>query len=192
MNFDRVRTIQEAVENKGFEFYIVSDYGDKNYSIEGGKEGVILSDWNQFDKYPNIVEYLEKYFELDWEDEFVIDYENDVAYRSQPDSYGWQPEFVIIDGEIVGVDELNNMNDEDFREFLENERYLNNPKTAINLNGFEPRGTDIIDEDYHMFEYEPDPEKILKEFKEQYPDKDFYFVIGGVAQFGLNFSLYML
>lgn len=192
MNFDRVRIIQEAAENKGIEFYIVSDYGDKGYSIEGDKEGVILSDWNKFDKYPNIVEYLEEHFELNWDDEFVIDYENDVAYRSQPDSYGWQPEFVIMESEVLGVDDINKMDDVDFREFLETENYLNNPKTAINLNGFQPRGTDVAEDDYHMFEYEPDPEKIFNKVKEQYPDKDFYFVIGGVAQFGLSFTLYML
>ncbi|MFW6243353.1 MAG: hypothetical protein ACOC2W_04270, partial [bacterium] len=63
---------------------------------------------------------------------------------------------------------------------------------AINIEGFEPRGI-CMNEDYHyLFVYTPDPVKIYEEVKNEHPDKDFYFVVDNVEQFGLEFSLYMI
>jgi hypothetical protein len=192
---DRFQTILSAIENTNSiydEIEIVSEYGDHGYDLEEGKKAILLSNWNVFDKFPNIMEFLEENFELEWSDEWVVDYTNDRCFRSSPDSYGWQPQFVILDGEVMGVDELNEMDEDDFIEFLEKEDYLNNPKNAINLYGFEPKGEGIDEDDYLMFERGCDPSKMLEEALEKYPEKNFYFVVDSVAQFGLNFSLYML
>jgi hypothetical protein len=190
---DRFQTILTAIENSNCEdIDIVSEYGDHNRTLEEGKEAILLGNWNNFDKYPNIMEFLEKNYELEWTDEWVIDYDNQRCFRSSPDSYGYQPQFGYFNDEICSVEEINELDEEDFLEFLEQNRYLNNPKTAVNLMRFKERGTCIGEDEYMMFEKEIDPSKMLAEAQKENPEKDFYFVVDGVAQFGLDFSLYML
>ena len=95
-------------------------------------------------------------------------------------------------GKITPYDDINEMNDEEFKEFLIENDIINNPKTAINLVRFEPKGELIGENESRMFESQPDPEKLLGLAKEKYPDNDFYFVIDSVNQFGLEFSLYKI
>ncbi len=168
----RFQSILNAVENSNKvreEIEIVSEYGEQGYTLEEGKQAILLSNWNKFDKYPNIMKFFEENFEMEWNDEWVVDYTNGRCFRSSPDSYGWQPQFVFFNDEIISVDELNKLDEDDFHEFLVVDRYLNNPKKAINLYGFEPKGEEIGQDDYLMFERGCDPSKMLEEAKEKYP-----------------------
>ena len=64
-----------------------SYFGEPGYTDP--EKGVILANWNDVPK--RIADYLEAAgFELEWYDEWAIDYEHDKAYRTQPNSYHWE------------------------------------------------------------------------------------------------------
>jgi len=92
--------------------------------------------------------------------------------------------------EYITAETLNDYSNEEFLEFLERNDYLNNSKLAINLEGFEPRGVHVEEEEFYMFENHREPEKILSELLKNDPAGKYYFVINGVSQFGLDFSIY--
>ena len=74
----------------------LSDSGDLEYCTEYGErgytkptQGVLFANWN--DRDSNVQDCLEANgYELEWSDEWVIDYNNDKAYRTSPSSYHWQ------------------------------------------------------------------------------------------------------
>jgi hypothetical protein len=62
-------------------------YGEKGYSDP--KSGIIFHNWNNVGQ--KIQDYLELAgYELEWSDEWAIDYENDKAYRTSGNSYHWE------------------------------------------------------------------------------------------------------
>lgn len=70
-----------------------SKYGEPGH--EQPERGVILCNWN--DVPESIQDYLEaRGYELEWSDEWTIDYDNDKAYRTQPDGHGWEPSVVYV------------------------------------------------------------------------------------------------
>src|SRR5690554_2608429 len=84
---------------------ICSEYGEQGYILEVGKEAILFANWNNFDKYPNFMEWLENNYELEWLDEWIIDYDYSKAYRISPDSYNWQQQVRITDcGELITPD----------------------------------------------------------------------------------------
>jgi|SRR5690554_2416902 len=190
---NRFEIIRQAAEKKNIYIDYCSEYGELGYEILEGKKAILFSDWNNFDKYPRIMEWIEENYEIEWDDEWVIDYNNDKCYRTIHDSYGWQPSmYMDNNGEIFSYEWVNNMDEEEFKEFLIENDFLNNPKTAINLVRFEPKGELIGENESRMFESQPDPKKMLELAKEICPKNDFYFVIDSVNQFGLEFALYKI
>jgi len=83
------------------------EYGEPGYTLEDGKRAILFGNWNEIDNESEAFkEWLEKEFELEWCDEWVMDYVNGKAYRTQPDGYEWQPSYVLTgDGEILGMEE---------------------------------------------------------------------------------------
>lgn len=74
---------------------VCSDYGEPGYHSPA--QGVVLANWNDISK--RIGDYLEEAgFELEWSDEWVIDHNNDKAYRTSPDGYNWQSSVAYTDG----------------------------------------------------------------------------------------------
>lgn len=77
-------------------------YGEPGY--QDPEKGIIFANWNNVSK--NMQSWLEKAgYELEWSDEWVIDYSNDKAYRSQPDSYSWECQFIVGDGDYIFPDD---------------------------------------------------------------------------------------
>ena len=190
---NRFEIIRQAAENKNFHIDYCSEYGEFGYKLSEGKKAILFSDWNDFDKYPRIMEWIEENYEIEWSDEWVIDYDNNKCYRIIHNSYGWQPSMYIEkNGKIIPYDEVNLMGEEEFKKFLIEIDIINNPKAAINLVRFEPKGELIGENESRMFESQPDPEKLLGLAKEKYPENDFYFVVDSVNQFGLEFALYKI
>lgn len=190
---NRFEIIRQAAENKNIYIDYCFEYGEIGYKISEGKKAILFSDWNDFDNYPRIMEWFEENYEIEWSDEWVIDYNDNKCYRTIHDSYGWQPSmYMDNNGEIFSYEWVNEMNEEEFKEFLIENNFLNNHKTAINLVRFEPKGELICEDNLRMFESQPDPKKMLELAKEKYPENDFYFVIDSVNQFGLEFALYKI
>ena len=189
----RFEVIRQAAENKNFDIDYCSEYGEFGYELSEGKKAILFSDQNKFDKYPRIMEWIEENYEIEWSDEWVIDYNDNKCYRTIRDSYGWQPSMYMDNNdEIIPYNYINEMDEEEFKEFLIENNFLNNSKTAINLVRFEPKGELIGEDESRMFESQPDPKKMLELAKEKYPENDFYFVIDSVNQFGLEFALYKI
>ena len=81
-----------------------SEYGDQGYRLTSG-ERIAFANWNNVSD--NTQKYLELIgYELQWNDEWIINYETDKCYRCQPDSYSWTPYYHITEGgEIIGGDQ---------------------------------------------------------------------------------------
>lgn len=118
---ETVRAILERFQDQHVMDY-ASGYGEPGYAIDGwcddGEETpyVVLGDyWCRCDKFgqdqpgrnklhniaahwPKLFERLEAQgVEFEWYDEWMVDYESDKAYRTQPDSYSWQPSVIVTE-----------------------------------------------------------------------------------------------
>ncbi len=78
-------------------------YGEPGY--QDPEAGILFANWNKVSK--RLREYLEETgYELEWSDEWIVDYEWDKAYRTSPDSYQWQCQIhVTDDGEMLTPDD---------------------------------------------------------------------------------------
>jgi hypothetical protein len=67
-------------------------YGERGYTQP--EKCILFANWNPISR--RILDYLEEAgFKLEWSDEWYIDYENDKAWRTSPDSYGWVCQIVL-------------------------------------------------------------------------------------------------
>jgi len=171
----------------------VCEPAEPGYKLsENEKAALICYDWHQIEEeYPNIYKYLDDNFMLVYSDEWIV-LDDGKCYRIIPDSYGWQPSIILDVCEYITSKTLNSYSDEEFLEFLERNDYLNNSKLAINLEGFEPRGLKIEEDEFHLFVHEADPDEILQALLKNNTAGKFYFVVDMVAQFGMQFSIYKI
>jgi hypothetical protein len=192
MNMKTLNERDELLVNLLQDIYEVEvcDPAEPGYKLsENEKAALVAYDWNRLvEKYPNIYEYLDGNFLLLYSDEWTV--LDNKCYRISPDSYGWQPSVIVDVCEYITT--LNDYSDDEFLDFLDRNEYLNNPKRAVNLEGFEPRGLRIEEDEYHMFVHESDPKQILSELLKNDPAGKYYFVVDMVAQFGMRFSIYKI
>jgi hypothetical protein len=148
---------------------------------------VIFANWNYFAS--GVDSILERYgYSLEWDDEWGVCEGCNKAVRTSPDSYGWQPSFVLLhDCEIVCVDCLNG-DAGDYLESLEN-----NPRKALNLPSIDPaewgyaRLEDGFENGWHPGQND-NPQEIFKRLTAQYPR--LLFQITGVGQFDVGFAVW--
>lgn len=97
----RTQKILQALHDK-HDLKSCSHYGEPGYHDPAAS--ILFADWNPISK--RIGDYLEEAgFELEWSDEWYIDYNNDKAWRTSPDSYGWVRQIVYTDdGEVLTPD----------------------------------------------------------------------------------------
>lgn len=104
-----------------------TQYGEPGYRIGTISEPllplVVLGDyWCRCDKfgteddphqlhgierhYPATFKYLESLgVDFQWHDEWVVDHDNDKAYRISPDSYSWQPSAILTEDGLLTPDD---------------------------------------------------------------------------------------
>jgi hypothetical protein len=93
-----------------------SEYGEPGYG-DVATTVVVLGDyWCGCDRVEGLHDYATHYprlfaraeragVELEWFDEWIIDYEADKAWRTSPDSYGWQSSVLFTEyGDILTPD----------------------------------------------------------------------------------------
>lgn len=181
----------DALSNK-YSIYMdtwADDYGEPGYSLSEDSNGVLFGNWNNCPSH--VAHVLGKQFDLEWLDEWITNTDSCKAYRTSPDSYGWLPYYVVINGEVWGGDECEN----DPEWFIE-EYLLDNPDHVLMRHW-------NIDLENHRFalcsdEYEngwypgqnDDPHKILKEAQSEWPECEFAFGDCSKGQFDVAFSLY--
>ena len=173
---------------------ICHEYGEMGYTLDDDKKGILFGNWNDFDKYPNFMERLESEYEIEWHDEWVIDYNNSKAYRSSPDSYGWEQQFRTTEcGELITPDD-------DVSEWI--------AECVVNYNTYTSKisalpsfidedeiigeGFKLIAEDFEngLYGKVDRPEEIAEDLIEDKGFNEVLFQIDFVSQFNLGFKVY--
>lgn len=159
-----------------------STYGEPGYSDP--QAGILFANWNDVPRH--IINGLERRgFELEWSDEWCTD-SNGRAYRTSPDSYGWRPSYVYLDGEILGRDEARADPSWYVEEYL-----LNDPDRAdtfdINLAALGFTMREQCEHGWHPGQTD-DPKKIYAELEEKF---DVVFQLDSSGQFDIHFSVWV-
>ena len=168
-----------------------SDYGDQGYRLTSGTR-IAFANWN--DISDNVQKYLELIgYELQWNDEWIINYETDKCYRCQPDSYSWTPYYHITEGgEIIGGDEIETdadiaigyINDHLINDF--NHINLFSICNVLESMGFELHNTDEYESGWYG--KNDSPEDIGNSLNES--GKDYVFSGLRNSQFCINFDVW--
>lgn len=177
-----------------------SEYGEPNYTNEHPGAPILIGNfWCRCDEVPDLHSQEAHYpdladHDLLWDDEWVT--VGDKCYRTQPDSYGWQPTAILLpDGcEYVVPAE------EGLPAMIEALDAIGNPRTALFARWFSP--ADLTDDgwtvyapdDPHTYEtgWHPhqtdDPAQVLDLIRHSLPDHETVFYISGTGQFDLRWQ----
>lgn len=176
---------------------VAHGYGEPGYSNDGVTAVVLGNYWIRengnltsiFAKYPRITAALEKAgFQFEWEDEWVTDWESSsgLVYRTEPDSYSWQPSIVWTEGGMITPED-------DAETWIE--WAMNEPTVCIPDHIWEKYESDFADLGWERlvktFEngWHPgqtdDPKKIFALLKDSH---DVIFRLDGTGQFDVRFS----
>lgn len=171
-------------------------YGDDVRDAQGCTEPgyddkpVIMANWNNIPaKY---FDHLEKHgFSCEWEDEWLVCDECYKAFRSSPDSYGWEMYGYIGDGFCVCGDCI------DWEEYLQGME--NEPTKAVSCSLFHSHRKEIesrytlvqggFENGFHQG-MDDDPKKILAKLLEKDTSGRYLFVISEQSQFYITFEVY--
>ena len=187
----REAVLNNLLENCEIE-NICSEYGEQGYTLEEDKKAILFANWNNFDKYPNFMKWLEKNYEIEWSDEWIIDYNNYKAYRTQPNSYGWQQQFRITDcGELITPDS-------DIEDWIDYCVMTDYKQQARCLPDFIEEGL-LIEEGFKLISEDnangwygraDDPNEIAENVFNETEYTEIIFVLDSVGQFEISFSVY--
>ncbi len=85
--FSTVGALQALCDVNNIQLEYCSHYGEPGYSEP--EKSILFANWNEIPK--QLQKRLETQgYALEWSDEWYVDYNNDKAYRTSPDSHGWQ------------------------------------------------------------------------------------------------------
>lgn len=142
--------------------------------------------------YPAIQARLEEDdVQLEWCDEWMVDYDNDKAYRTTGDSYGWQPSAIITDdGELLTPDD----DVEEWIAWAQNTptraipSYVYGAQTLQDAGFVRHNGT--YENGFHPGQ-DDDPKAIAAAIEQAHgPYADIVFLINSNGQFDTRFSAY--
>lgn len=211
-------TIGRVLESLGCEhaYEWCGEYGESGYNARHGATTplVVLGDWwcrcDKFGKdargynelhgvdrhHPRLFAQLEAQgVELEWHDEWMIDYENDKAWRTSGDSYSWQPSVIYTDdGNPLTPDS----DPDDVITYVVNEpsRCITSPFGGARLlmdHGFTPWpvGAEPFENGWHPGQND-DPTAITLAIRaELVDDVDIAFAIDENGPFYIRFSAYV-
>lgn len=142
------------------------------------------------DKYPRLWAALEEAgVHFEWYDEWLIDPEHDKAYRTQPDSYGWQPSWLYANGYVLTPDDT-------LEEWVA--EVINDHEKALYGNvwssddliqaGF-TQYSDYFESGWHPGQND-NPKDVFDRIRVEHPDADIVFRIDGVGQFDARWEAY--
>lgn len=201
------RTIQHYIE--AMEWEHCPEYGERGYHIREDGGQVVLGDFwvrkgqrgyvegplqSHEQLHPRFWSQMEEQgFSFEWEDEWVIDYENGKAYRCQPDSYSWERSFVY--------DEYGNMltPDSDIVEWLawatnEETRCLTKAMVPDLIHELALAGFEQYNGRYENGWYDGQndtPAKAIERIRRDHGDVDFLFTINYISQFDMGFNAWV-
>ena len=167
-------------------------YGEMGYKLPEGKKAILFGDWNDFDKYPNIMEYLEENYELEWFDEWHIDDNTGKAYRKSGNSYEWESQIMYsesIGGYFTPDDSISYWIDE--VKITSSSETIKALPSFICKDEIEREGFKLIEENFENGYYgKVDNQKDITEelFKEGF--KEVLFQLEYNSQFSMGFRAY--
>ena len=176
-----------ALMNK-YDIQQIDRYGERGYSTD--KQGILFANWNNIPKH--VQRALKSDYELEWSDEWYLDYESNSCYRTKPDSYHWKPSVIFINGEAVTIDNVK----DDPESYLAN--LTNDPSTCdifdlLTKDTCSKYGYELKQDDLESGFYPQstdDPKKILAELLKNDPNGEFVFGIIKNEQFRTNFAVF--
>lgn len=131
--------------------------------------------------------------QFEWSDEWIIDYDNDKAYRTSPDSYSWKQSYRHHGGDIITPDD-------DIETWIEYCLDADDGGSARCLPRHIYNGADLEAAGFVKWngQYESgwhqgmdaDPNAITAQIKAQHPDDDIVFMLDEASQFYITFSAY--
>ena len=177
-----------------YESDIVTDscdgYSEPGYSTN---KLVLFGDWNNINnKFCN---HLEKYFELEWLDDWTACQSCCKAVRIQPNCYTWQPSYVwLSDCEIICTECLHDDIDL-YAEWLED--FINSTNRCINSQSvnhdfMHDLGFELLDDEYNSGLHDgmnADPASIAGKLHKHYDNIVFYN--NDTSQFYITFKAYV-
>ena len=186
MSIDYGTVIQLWADKHNEVVDFASHYGEPGYSEPS--KGIVLANWNDVPK--RISDGLEAQgYSLEWSDEWYIDYNNDKAYRTSPDSYGWESRIMYSEaaGDYLTPDDAL----EDWIAQCEDNVSAALPswwdETEIAALGW-VKQTAEYENGWHLGQNDS-PEKIGAALAAE--GKSFLFQIGGVGQFYVRFHVWV-
>jgi hypothetical protein len=129
--------------------------------------------------------------QFEWCDEWTIDYDYDKAYRTQGDSYHWQPTAIYTDdGDLMTPDD----DIEVWIEWCADEPTRCLPSRVYSASDLEAVGFEsyngIYENGWHPGQTD-DPNKITDTIRREYPDHTIVFVLAESSQFYIRFTAYV-
>ena len=158
------------------------EYGEPGYRKENDDNMIITANWNEMPLgVLSIIE--ENGFDIEWSDEWVCDNDNEKIYRSQPDSYSWEPSYFIVDGEVHGISD----NEELYLSTMINEPHrLVSASVDLIKYGF----VDIEEacRETGMYGTYEDPKDVFDKFKDEYAEM--VVQTCSIGQFAINWKVW--
>lgn len=207
-NLKKYLTLLAEIDN-GYNCYweYGNEYGEPGYSRYDDKVIVLGYYWTRdnkgelqdiFKKYPRLGRALKDAgVRFEWCDEWYLDYETMKVWRTEPDSYSWQPSIIWDDNSCEYLTPDHDL--ETWIEWAMNDpaRCLtmrctgDNPIPKLEEMGF----TEYDDGSYRDGTYESgwygtedDPKKVTEGIRSRYPNCDIVFVLTNTEQFRVQFS----
>lgn len=169
---------------------VVGSFYEDDLERSEQPKAIVLADLNQIPSH--IYEGVERRgVALEYDDEWIVDYQNDRCFKIHPTHYGWTPNYMANDwtnGEVIGADEIRGDLVADYIE----EYLLNDPNVAdifnvdLDEHGFE----EISQHSYGCWGVADEPTDILAALQEKMPDHDFVFSVSSVGQFSTEFTVW--
>lgn len=162
-----------------------NEYGEPGYTE--APKGILLANWNHIPK--SLSDRLERQgFQLEWSDEWMIDHDNGArAYRTSPDSHGWEPRVRACDGYYLTPES-------DSQKWIDDS--LNDDSRPLpswfDQAELESRGFELIDSDNKEVGFHPGqdetPEKFTAAIRET--GADFVLQITNRGQFHVSYRIW--
>jgi hypothetical protein len=153
-----------------------------------GDKGVLSANWNHVSRETqNLLERAG--YSLDWCDAVCGCSGCYKAIQTQPSHYGWKPEYVALDGEILCEECVK----EDPSSILD--EYRGNPAKALTLDGIDlaDHGYARVEQDFEngFHRGQDDDPKAIARALEARGIEDFIFTVDSVGQFDMRFSVWV-
>lgn len=188
---DTIRKIQDSdayymfAKDDGDDFLIVDSWDDVHKIQKALEPG--FEPRNDYDS-----SVLDKYFPgstWGFSDSYNICSECGKLIRTEPDSYSWEPDFFVNDGELVCGDDVRDDPDAYLETLYNNPKMANTILTDSDLRNL---GFELIKDGYEsgMYDRHDDPEEILEKAMEEHPGMTFVFSISSNGQFATRFELW--